>query len=337
MPLGIGRASEYAGWWTGKPKMGTIVSTALNSASPWLVTPRYYQDNSATGFAGAGYGSPSSPSVGLIDTTGLVNNPNYVTAMTIRFGTDYLATAPGGIGTQGGIWYDRYWSAGTDYYPNVGLQKDPSGNYVWGVFPGDAGSATNHTIVNFNSTLRNTWLSFVTAVSISSSNFANWTGTGTDSFYVRTAVVNVETGQLLQLMDGTAGGTIITKNTSQNWYFDNTGSSSYGYAPFWYTDGGNWDLYGRTDWDLAGIWHAWAAVDPGVYYAQLSGSAISATVGSLTSTAQFQFTGPGSRTTGDDGFTFAFGANGSRMPSDVVYTVDSNQGTSTNSSALVSF
>jgi hypothetical protein len=329
MPLGIGRASEYAGWWTGKPRMATTLTANLDYADPWLVTPRYYQANAATGYALANYGVPGSSGVGQINTTGLTNTANYTTAITIRFGTDYLVTAPNN--TEGFLWYDQYTNAGTAYFPYVGLNKTSTGAYQW-----TANGSVGAIITNFDTGWRNTWLTFILAVSTSSSSFANWTGSGTGSYYGRIAVVNAQTGQLTQsFTDLVVGGTVVTKDFSQNWYFN---GSSYAYGPFVYCPNGDWDLYGRTDWDLASIWHGWNVLDPAVYYSQLSGAAMSPTVGGLNSTFMCQFAGAGTRNSpSDNGFSIAFGANGSRMPSDVIWTTNTNQGTSTNSSALVSF
>lgn len=331
MPLGIGRASQYAGWWTGTPKMTTTINATLSQGTPWLVTPRYYQDNSATGYQNANQGAANSPTTGQITTTGLTNSAASTTALTIRFGSSYLSTAPSG--TSGATWYNRFSSGGTSYFPNIGFTKDSSGQYRINITPLDTfqGSAV---INNFDS-LRNTWLSFVIGMSTTSSSFASWAGTGTDTYYTRVCVYNVETGQLLQTSDLTVGGSSLTKDFSQNWYFDY--SSSYGYQPFWYTQNAEWNLYARTDWDLASIWHGWDVLDPSVYYSQLSGASLSPTVGGLNSTFMCQFTGAGTRTSGDDGFNITIGGNGSRMPSDVVWTADTNQGTSTNSSSLVSF
>ena len=152
---------------------------------------------------------------------------------------------------------------------------------------------------------------------------------------LRWKVVNAQTGQLTQsFTDLVVGGTVVTKDFSQNWYFN---GSSYAYGPFVYCPNGDWDLYGRTDWDLASIWHGWNVLDPAVYYSQLSGAAMSPTVGGLNSTFMCQFNGAGTRNSGDDGFSITIGGNGSRMPSDVIWNTDTNQSTSTNSSALVSF
>lgn len=335
MPLGIGRASEYAGWWTGKPKMiGEVTTTSLVD-NPWLVTPRYYQDNSATGYSStvANYGSITSASGGTIDTSGLSNTAGYTTAITIRFGTNYMVSAPSN--TAGAGWYDRFVSAGTTYYPKISFDKDYAGGYAVSLsVPSD--EQVSSPVATFNS-WRGSWLTFVASVSTSSSSFANWTG-GTGTYYVRMAMYNTTTGILLQtIQDSAVNGTAITKDFSQTWTMNYAGS--YNYLPFWYRGyNADWDQYNQTDFDVASIWHGWAAIDPSVYYLQLGGSAIGPTVNGITATCLLEFNGAGTRNTpNDNGFSITFGPNGQRLPNDALYSVSTGQATSTNSSTLVSF
>jgi hypothetical protein len=310
--------------------MATTVQTALDSESNFVVTPRRYQEMPLVYYSNSNGGALETNNL-TIDTAGLSNTASWTTTVTIRFGTDYMTTAPT-TGTQTGFQYvDQFRSAGTSYFPQL---QHALVNNVHTIIAGGFGQNFSTTFNNFNS-LRNTWLTMIVSTATASTAFANWDGPATGSLFIRIAVVNVETGQLIQQSDGVLPSvTVITKDFGQTWELSST--ANYGYSPAIRTgDSNNWSLYSRSDWDLASVWHGWAVIDPAVYWPQLSGSGLNHTVNGIKATALILFDSAGTSVTG--GFTIDVSGLGSRLPAGTLYSANNNQGNNTNAPVLTSF
>jgi hypothetical protein len=279
--LGTNRASQYAGWWTGALSARATVNITTANSAAFPTTPRNFIDNPAV-FGTGELLSISPPGVSAaFDQTGITTNGRQCTwAMTIQYGTDYLTTAPSSSTQRGALYYDRYNISGTGYFPYMGAMVQ---NGVYSFYTSPATSGQNSvTFNNFNS-LRNTWLGIVVSVSDTVTSFANWTGS-VNTNYQRLVISDIVTGAVLQQSDTAFSGTLQDRLLTNQYYWDPAQLATYNYAPFWYPQGVSpveFDQYYMSDFNVASQWVNWgSALDPAVYYASLTGSAVNTTVAS---------------------------------------------------------
>ena len=333
MPIGIQRASEYAGWWANQtPRIAGSVSFIPTIANPFPVQPRYYVDNPSTYNTHGALFNVVPASVQAMDMTGITTNGQQITiAYTMRFGTNFLSGAANGYGLS---WYDRYAISSTQYFPNFGLQAT-SVSGAYNLFFGSTGIFEQASFNNFSS-LRNTWLGMICSVSNTSSSFSSFTAqTSGRNTFIRMAIVNVETGELIQQTDISNATTPDNRQLTNQYYWDVSSASTYSYEPFLYPTGGSgeWDYHNVSDFDMASIWVNWgSALDPAVYYSQLVGSAVSSTVGGQQAWFANNFD---NATNNADGYTSTVMA-GSRAPYTVLSIESNNFGTGS-AAQLVSF
>lgn len=282
MLLGIARTAALAGWGTVPPSARTTVTTTTANSAAFPTTPRNYIDNPAV-FGTGTLISLVPPTVSAaFDQTGITTNGKQCTwAWTIQYGTNYLTTAPSDGTSRGAVYYDRFNISGTSYFPNMGTVVT---NGAYSFIANQTSTGQNSvTFNNFNS-LRNTWLGIVISVSDTSTSFANWTG-GLGTNYQRLVISNIATGAVLQQTDTAFSGTLYDRQLTNQYYWDPAYAATYNYQPFWFPQGVaspfTFDQYYMSDFNLASQWINWGvALDPAVYYASLTGSAVNTTVGS---------------------------------------------------------
>lgn len=203
--LGAGRASQYAGWWTGKPTAKMTVPVALNQAV--YQTPsfsfQYGQNN---------YNSSQYPSDAVIDLSTFDSVPNSNNKRFALFTTFQLnlesGIAPGAGNYIVGFTNDARFAQGTAY----------PGTDFWGLntfvqfrdneFDVTGRIETSNGIdrVTFDlpggyEAYNNRWLTFAMCGAESPTLFSNWTAATNTSRYIRTALWDTETRELLQVLD----------------------------------------------------------------------------------------------------------------------------------------
>jgi hypothetical protein len=319
--LGTNRASQYAGWWTGALSARATVNITTANSAAFPTTPRNYIDNPAVYGSSTTFLNYIAPTVSAaVDQTGITTNGKQCTwAMTIQYGTNYMTTAPSDSTQRGALFYDRFNISGTGYFPLMGAMVN-NGVYQFNTQPATSGQ-NSVTFNNFNS-LRNTWLGIVVSVSDTVTSFANWTGS-TNTNYQRLVISDIATGAVLQQTDTAFSGTLLDRLLTNQYYYDPAYVATYNYQPFWYPQGVSpvdWTQYYISDFNLASHWINWGvALDPAVYYASLTGSAVNTTVAGQK--AWFAWNSDNGTNTAN-GYSFDQ-PTGSRMPAGVKITSDS--------------
>ena len=312
--LGMARASEYAGWWTrGSPILQTSLTVTSTVAQPFLISPRYYADMS-----GSTDNTNTSPvfvypsgATTTMDMTGVPNQPKRtVSAMTFRVGTNWMTTAPTTGNTDGLVWFNNMNNAGTDSFYSCGISLL---NNVYQFRPSSFGTAITMSPSTF-STYRNRWLGLVCATSDSTSTFANWTGTGTNtySWAQRSVLYDLENRTVIATADSYATQAVGTVDLTQAWNFGFATGTYYSNMFFNLT---NPSTYYRYDCQIASGWHCMGeTMDPAVYATQMLGSGISATVNGVRAWGLWASDGAGT-TSGNQTTELIGNWDGARMPS----------------------
>lgn len=312
--LGLGLASEYAGWWTGRvPVLRDSVTVTSSIPQRFMVSPRYYAN--MTGSTNNTWASPmflaASGATLSLDMTGAVNQPKRsVSAITFKIGTNWMTTAPTTGYYNGILLYDVMNNNGTDNYYSVGIVKN---NNTYLLSPSTQFQGISLTPTQLDS-YRNRWLTLICATSDSTSTFANWTGTGTNTYNwaSRMVLYDVENNTVLRTSDQYAYAAVGTVDLTQTWTLGYL-TSSYYLNHFVFYD--NPSLYYRYDSNVASTWYAIGETfDPSVYYSQLAGSGVGSTVNGVRAWTVFGSNGAG--TASGDTRTQLIGTWGNtRMPS----------------------
>ena len=199
--LGLARASEYAGWWNaGGPVVIDIdVVTAVSQAA--YQTP-VFSWNAGNFNVTGGFQRPSNSGAPALNVSGYDSltgfnsvkqtfvctwQPKWDTGLTsatqkFRFSIDNNASPA----------YDQAINAGI----SSGKMNIGAGSINASGGPGDG-----LDLPGVYSDYIDTWLTVVWCQSNSSSDYTNWTGTGTGTCYTRLAVYNTQTGVLIKKND----------------------------------------------------------------------------------------------------------------------------------------
>jgi hypothetical protein len=191
--LGLGRASQYAGWWAGgNPSVTFSATSALGYSN--RQTPSY---SLLCNTQSLPY---STLSTGEIDLTGYssltgFNNGKLTTVNTFRpewpdpieSTTDFVAAN----------FFNELGQGGTAYFLNVTLGLYNNNTQVYIQSPG---AFTNTGLAV--SVVRDRWITLVTSISNSQSDYVNWTGTQTSgTAYIRQCLFDAVTGELIYRAD----------------------------------------------------------------------------------------------------------------------------------------
>jgi len=279
--LGLARHAQLAGWGTIPPGMkDTITFTTAASNS---VYPRYYADfTNMTNRPTFGVVRQSFvDSSATIDMTGVTNNyKKAVMACTFKLGTNWLSTSWSMGDYQGGF---------NDYHEFNGVNTGPRITGDWNYASGVNAMSYQVWTGSFQiiqitpatfATYRNKWLTIISATSDSTSDFANWTGTGTNTYghCERLYLVEADTGVILQQKDSYAQVNNFTPDLSQSWQL-NTGSYNYGQYFYLYSEDGTNFQNDNNDMEHLSSWAAFGQTfDPATYYTELLGVGIADTV-----------------------------------------------------------
>jgi hypothetical protein len=314
--LGLGRASEYAGWWSSQSPVWASMTTTALAETPNHISPRYYSDFSAATTVGtggtAGIASITSGST-VIDLTSLgsTEGKRQTHALTFKVGSNWVPT-PQSSYTRAFGNYQQFYQSGvqTNYYTYGGSQ---SGNYIFG-FTIDQFLPITLTSTQMN-TYRNKWLGLVCSTSDSTSSFANWTGTGSNTynFCCRTYLIDLETNTVISTLDNYAYASKPAIDLTQTWYASSAGSPTY------YNDrilllgtattltSGDTDFKMLSDWMCIG-----STLDPSVWWPYLVGDGIGDTVNNVRAWSTSRYTGSGTAVVGTYGtYGYDLGLSGS--------------------------
>jgi len=279
--LGLARHAQLAGWGTIPPGLKDTIT--FTTAASNGVYPRYYADftnmtNRPTyGVVRQSYVDSSA----TIDMTGVTNNyKKAVMACTFKLGTNWLSTSWSMGDYQGGF---------TDYHEFNGVNTGPRITGDWNYASGVNAMSYQVWTGSFQiiqitpatfATYRNKWLTIISATSDSTSDFANWTGTGTNTYghCERLYLVEADTGVILQQKDSYATVNNFTPDLSQSWQL-NTGSYNYGQYFYLYSEDGTNFQNDNNDMEHLSSWAAFGQTfDPATYYTELLGVGIADTV-----------------------------------------------------------
>lgn len=274
MPLGAGRASEYAGWWGGGPLIINIASTSSISQAVYQ-TPSFSWENSI------GDGTyPTNTFVarlapGAVDLTGFSGSTGYEKKRWTIMMTFNLHM-PAGLSSNEGIKQDtKFVGDDGDYTTNMawvhGYNTPVRLQINWPT------GASVEMPANGYDAYNDQWLTIVGSSSDTYTSYTDWAGsTSVASNYFRTAVYDTATGQLIKKQDSTgsypmgfpsnlttwisnAGASISTnRSDSYSWSISDTlpdtqAGCSIKVANFWVTFGKMWDpvtqkAAGQTTW-----------------------------------------------------------------------------------------
>jgi hypothetical protein len=261
--LGLARASEYAGWWSGKPTVSISCATAVSQSvyqtpSFSYNDPGYGAQRNAGGYS---YISPTDSSAyGNIDVSG-------VTALTgyNRYRSTILAT------------FQLNWASGLSNsasYSRLEQKKIIGGSPTFPAFLILSTTSTGAlqvamsnqvTLAGAYSTWIGKWLTCVSTSAESSSFFTAWTGgTPTGSYAIRTCVYNAETGAKVGQLDGWDSGSGFDNSawiTGSGGTIEVSDSGSYAYRVF----NNGQDFYGASTQPIreTNVWASFGtAFDP---------------------------------------------------------------------------
>lgn len=259
--LGLGRASQYAGWWNtgGAIKIDIPVATTVSQAA--YQTPVFTWNGGNYGVSG-GFQIPYNSGSPALNVSGYDSLSGFNAVKTT-----YIVTFQP-------KWDTGLTSADTNFRfsinPNSsnydqGIKASISSgalNIVAGSINGSGGPGDAFNLPGAYTAYTSGWLTVVWCQSNTSSDYTAWTGTGTGTVYTRLAVYNTQTGALIKLHDqatsagsfpniGTmitgSGGTVNLDNSGYNvsWDFYGTNSTYQGVlAQSWISLGTMFDPVG---------------------------------------------------------------------------------------------
>jgi hypothetical protein len=213
--LGLGRASEYAGWWTGKPSFASTSATTATTVGQFNGFSSQLVNND--------WNTPAlngNPTTFSFDNTGIVNARAQVAAVTLRF--DVMSNYNWVTDTATGSLYQSVKTNSTTLYPPssalLAMANNTGTTYTGVQIYGLCRTVTTNRYAIFYNpngygfipfttsfdTLANTWITIVVAQAPTSASFSNWTGGTPQSgnFYpVRACIINSQTGDLIEKVD----------------------------------------------------------------------------------------------------------------------------------------
>ena len=208
--LGLGRASEYAGWWGGgAPSFRTTVTTSMASR-PSIGTGTSLYGNDWT-----------SPDFGnnismAFDDASLGSNQSAIYSCTFKTGTvSEISWAEPSTGFLSPKTYDSEGSAWVPWLANFGnasgnevsvkaqVGRRNSDNRVGILWEYGTYTQIYFSSATWDTTLANKFISLVVCQAPTSSSFANWTGgtVGASQDALRAMLVNASTGALIDQVD----------------------------------------------------------------------------------------------------------------------------------------
>jgi hypothetical protein len=201
--LGLGRASQYAGWWNqgGDIKINIPVATSISQAA--YQTPSF---SWLTGGIYPNYGNWTDPNEGSINVLGYNSLTGY-NSLRCTMSITFQLPWPSGLATNtyyGGPIY-RIGYPGGPYEFTIASYIDGSNRLTFtaGSTNGSGGPGIGQItyLPGTYTDYASTWFTVVYSQAETSSAYTNWSGTGSGTVYCRLAVYNAQTGALFFKVD----------------------------------------------------------------------------------------------------------------------------------------
>lgn len=260
MPIGAGRASEYAGWWTGKPSFlsRSLVSGAQDNTWPNAISITPNQWNTPT--SGAAFSNTSVTS-GAKGTTALTFK--YQAASNFTWTTNAYRTTYQNI--KNNVSDSAYYDFVTNYYCldgvgfsqswAIGPARTVSGGYL-SLFTSFNGYDFTKLTGNITwDSLADRWLTAIISYSSSTSDFAGWAGGAliSGNYASRILLQDAHTGEQLSVTDWQYSA---FQGYSTNWAdYTWSWSSSIAVGSYYYDFGIPNGYFDQTDILLGASWH----------------------------------------------------------------------------------
>lgn len=234
--LGIGRASQYAGWWSGSPSFETTVTVGMTArpsiddgtslyANDW--TSPDFGNNLSMSFNSSGLGSNQSAIYSCTFKASTVSNITWAD----QGGSSYLSPSTFNSAFSNWTPWKANFANSSGTSCTVGLQviRRASDNRVGIIWTyGTFGQVYFGSGLDWDTAIANKFISVVVCHSPTSSSFANWGSsvpTGSQAA-LRVVLVNASTGALISTVDTTVN--IISANIVAN-------PSAVTWRPYWQT------------------------------------------------------------------------------------------------------
>jgi hypothetical protein len=259
--LGLGRASQYAGWWTGKPSFlsrsqvtGNQQTTWANAVSitpnSWAVPPdtRSFDNTSLT-----------SGAKGTQVLTFKYQAQSNFTWQALEFRTQFEAikNAAGTFDNYGPVITAYRFSTDTGNWPIAPL-RTTTGQYlsIFCAYNGyDAVKLTGNIAWD---SLADRWLTVIVSYSSTTSDFAGWTGgtLASGNYASRVVLLDAQTGERISLTDWTwsAFQEYPTDWANYTWGWDNSTPGSSSDANFSFGTGSSGGYFDQTDFLTGAHW-----------------------------------------------------------------------------------
>jgi hypothetical protein len=259
--LGMARASEYAGWWTGKPSFVSRSVVTGNQQTTWAnavsLTPNTWV---------------LAPGTRSFDNTSLTSGAKGTQVLTFKYqaqsnftwGAVEFRTQFEGIKNGAGT-FNNYTPVSTAYlfststgnWP-IAIQRTTTGQYlsVFGAYNGYDGVRLSGNITW--DSMADRWLTVIVSYSSTTADFAGWTGgTLASGFYAsRIVLQDAQTGELLSQTDWSwqAFQGYPTDWANYTWSWDNITPGSSSNANFDFVTGNSGGYFDQTDFLVGAYW-----------------------------------------------------------------------------------
>lgn len=258
--LGIGRASEYAGWWnTGLKSVSFSSTSKLTPTIRRVNSYSFATRDTNSGQFGISNISPAG-SINLASLTGYTGY-NYKRSTNVYQFYPNSATWTGyGNGTYSTVRQQFTNAAGLNGATfDVNLQVSGTslsvGNYL----------GSSYTLPGAVSTYYDKWMTVVVSTAETSSVFTSWAGGTVTDLAVRVAVYNTQTGALISKQDQATASFQMPGNWATDYGTTLTVAQSYtanSYFYYCYGIGTSSDTNNPTT-PIGGVWFCWGTMfDP---------------------------------------------------------------------------
>lgn len=273
MPIGAARTAQYSNFWNQGPNYfnSETFSMTMDINKAFAAFPAYTFQCSNTDnayYTNIDY----AWTAGTVDTTNKSswNTGRWMDQWTWRIPNQWFTTFFGSANSKE-LWKHEWGFGTSDFFQAyVAFGRDSGGNYYWrytesGIFLNDKiiykyGTTTPVTA----SDLQDRWITVVGS-RMARTDFASYTGSGTDASGYRIMIADCLTGEIIAKtdMDSFTNTNTLPAVTSYTTIY--SGKQSRGTDPSWRYDaiGGATTWTGTSNWDIAGPWTVWgAAYDP---------------------------------------------------------------------------
>ena len=222
--LGLGRASQYAGWWSSAGPAEVTMNSVSTLSYEDYQTPVYTWLNigvNTTGYlAGAEVEfAAGNIAAGNVTAAATYNNNSWTYVWT--FALDYAS----------GLTYNQGYKTDTRFRGNSG-DGDFTTNMAWVADATGTNLDINWPTVlpGFQTTmslsgLNNRWLTLVSSCSNTSASYTDWSGIGSGAYYARNALYDSFNGQLILKYDGVSSSRPMGYPTDFGTWISNCGNT----------------------------------------------------------------------------------------------------------------